>query len=248
MDCYKEFAHIYDKLINKDIDYEKWANTVLKICEEQNLDKNDYLDLGCGTGNLTEQIVSKFDNTWAVDLSYEMLTEDFSINITKSADYTDVSANLIYNSTSYIATQVGTGDTIQFVKTGLEIPIYNKDSISVPFYWEFLFTDDSGTTRANSTSSTQTVDQTIFARCNATYTEEIVNYTEKSGVSLFEFITDKLSQDYNVVGDYNSFARSKTKALQKEIGSKDSLCTSFLQDRWSELMDELKRYSIKPPE
>jgi Methylase involved in ubiquinone/menaquinone biosynthesis len=75
MDCYKEFAHIYDELINKDIEYEKWANTILKICEEQSLDKNDYLDLGCGTGNLTEQVVCKFDNTWAVDLSYEMLTE-----------------------------------------------------------------------------------------------------------------------------------------------------------------------------
>jgi Predicted methyltransferase (contains TPR repeat) len=75
MDCYKEFAHIYDKLINKDIDYGKWANTILKICEEHSLAKNDYLDLGCGTGNLTEHISPKFDNTWAVDLSYEMLTE-----------------------------------------------------------------------------------------------------------------------------------------------------------------------------
>lgn len=75
MDCYKEFAHIYDELINKDIDYGKWANTILRICDELNLDKKDYLDLGCGTGNLTEQIVSKFDNTWAVDLSDEMLTE-----------------------------------------------------------------------------------------------------------------------------------------------------------------------------
>lgn len=75
MECYKEFAHIYDKLINKDIDYEKWANVILKICKEQSLGKNDYLDLGCGTGNLTEQILPEFDNTWAVDLSYEMLTE-----------------------------------------------------------------------------------------------------------------------------------------------------------------------------
>jgi SAM-dependent methyltransferase len=75
MDCYKEFAHIYDELINKDIDYEKWANKILKICEKLNLQKRDYLDLGCGTGNLTEHIVSKFDTTWAVDLSYDMLTE-----------------------------------------------------------------------------------------------------------------------------------------------------------------------------
>lgn len=75
MDCYKEFANVYDELINNDIDYERWANVILNICEEVNLHKRDYLDLGCGTGNITEKIAPKFNNTWAVDLSNDMLTK-----------------------------------------------------------------------------------------------------------------------------------------------------------------------------
>ncbi|KOR26099.1 class I SAM-dependent DNA methyltransferase [Clostridium sp. FAM 1755] len=75
MECYREFAHIYDELINEDIDYEKWAKTITNICDEFNLNKVDYLDLACGTGNLTTEIASYFKNVWAVDLSYDMLTE-----------------------------------------------------------------------------------------------------------------------------------------------------------------------------
>lgn len=75
MDCYKEFAHIYDKLIYEDINYKKWAQVILKICEELSVDKNYYLDLACGTGNMTKEIGKKFKNVWAVDLSEEMLTE-----------------------------------------------------------------------------------------------------------------------------------------------------------------------------
>ncbi len=75
MECYKEFAHIYDELINSDINYKEWASQILKICDELKVNRKDYLDLACGTGNITEEIVSEFNNTWAVDLSYDMLTE-----------------------------------------------------------------------------------------------------------------------------------------------------------------------------
>ncbi|APC85185.1 class I SAM-dependent DNA methyltransferase [Clostridium botulinum] len=75
MECYREFAHIYDELINEDIDYEKWAKTITNICDDFNLCKIDYLDLACGTGNLTLQVSPYFKNMWAVDLSYDMLTE-----------------------------------------------------------------------------------------------------------------------------------------------------------------------------
>ncbi|AKN32553.1 SAM-dependent methyltransferase [Clostridium carboxidivorans P7] len=75
MKCYKDFAHIYDELINKDIDYKSWVQTILKNYDELNMDRKDYLDLGCGTGNITELIAAKFVSSWAVDLSYDMLTE-----------------------------------------------------------------------------------------------------------------------------------------------------------------------------
>ena len=75
MDCYKEFAHIYDELINSDIDYKAWALNILYICKECGVDMEDYLDLACGTGNLTIEIASEFKYTWAVDLSSDMLSE-----------------------------------------------------------------------------------------------------------------------------------------------------------------------------
>lgn len=75
MNCYKEFAHIYDDLINDDINYKKWSNAIINICDELNIDKDNYLDLACGTGNLTLELASSFKSVWAVDLSYDMLTE-----------------------------------------------------------------------------------------------------------------------------------------------------------------------------
>ncbi len=75
MDCYKEFAHIYDELINSDIDYKAWASKILCICKEYHIDRSDYLDLACGTGNLTIEIAREFKNIWAVDLSSDMLSE-----------------------------------------------------------------------------------------------------------------------------------------------------------------------------
>ncbi len=75
MDCYKEFAHIYDELINSDIDYKTWTSNILCICNEYGIEMDSYLDLACGTGNLTIEIASEFKDTWAVDLSCDMLSE-----------------------------------------------------------------------------------------------------------------------------------------------------------------------------
>ncbi len=75
MNCYKEFAHIYDRLINSDIDYKTWALNILDICSEHTIDLDSYLDLACGTGNLTIEIAREFKDIWAVDLSSDMLSE-----------------------------------------------------------------------------------------------------------------------------------------------------------------------------
>lgn len=75
MKCYKEFAHIYDKLIYGDIDYKKWAEILLNICSDYNVKREDYLDLACGTGNMTKELGRAFKYIWAVDMSHEMLTE-----------------------------------------------------------------------------------------------------------------------------------------------------------------------------
>lgn len=75
MKCYREFAHIYDRLIHGDIEYKQWSNKILEICNEYSINRESYLDLACGTGNMTREIGKSFKNTWAVDLSSEMLSE-----------------------------------------------------------------------------------------------------------------------------------------------------------------------------
>lgn len=74
MDCYNDFAEIYDELINEDIDYKLWAEKIVHICDEYNIVKRDYLDLACGTGNFTACIGKKFIFTTALDLSEQMLS------------------------------------------------------------------------------------------------------------------------------------------------------------------------------
>lgn len=75
MNCYLEFAHIYDELINSDIDYKTWCSKMLDLCSEYSVDRNDYLDLACGTGNVTKIMSDYFINNWAVDMSEDMLSE-----------------------------------------------------------------------------------------------------------------------------------------------------------------------------
>lgn len=75
MECYKEFARIYDELINSDIDYLAFGNFILETCERYFVNKENYLDLACGTGNLTVNIFNFFKLSFGVDMSMEMLTQ-----------------------------------------------------------------------------------------------------------------------------------------------------------------------------
>lgn len=75
MEYNKDFAHIYDELINPDIDYKKWAKYIYEVCLKNEIKFNKYLDLACGTGNLTENLCKEFKDVWAVDMSEDMLCE-----------------------------------------------------------------------------------------------------------------------------------------------------------------------------
>lgn len=75
--AYGEFAKIYDELINEDINYDEMVKCILDICNLHNLELNDYLDIACGTGNVTIRIAKYFKNIYGVDLSEDMLREAF---------------------------------------------------------------------------------------------------------------------------------------------------------------------------
>lgn len=74
---YGEFAKIYDKLIYEDIDYSLIAERLKEIIKENNVKAEDYLDLACGTGNVTIEMAEVFENVYAVDLSDDMLMQAY---------------------------------------------------------------------------------------------------------------------------------------------------------------------------
>lgn len=76
--AYGEFAKIYDDLINEDINYDNMVSRIIEICNEHNIECKDYLDVACGTGNVTVRLAKHFKDIYAVDLSEDMLREAFN--------------------------------------------------------------------------------------------------------------------------------------------------------------------------
>ena len=72
MESYTDFAYIYDKLIGQD--YEKWADYIEDIFKKH-CDKKPslVLDLGCGTGSITNILAKRGYDMIGVDLSVDML-------------------------------------------------------------------------------------------------------------------------------------------------------------------------------
>ena len=75
--AYGEFANIYDELIYEDINYDKVAEKIIELSTENKISFEDYLDLACGTGNVAIKVAKYFKNTYAVDLSDDMLNIAF---------------------------------------------------------------------------------------------------------------------------------------------------------------------------
>lgn len=75
--AYGEFANIYDELIYEDINYDEVAEKIIDLCTQNSIEFDDYLDLACGTGNVAIKVAKYFKNTYAVDLSDDMLNIAF---------------------------------------------------------------------------------------------------------------------------------------------------------------------------
>lgn len=83
MEAYTDFAKVYDELMD-DTPYEAWCDFIIEILgrygagpepTDENLrqERNTILDLGCGTGTLTELLARKGYDMIGVDNAQEML-------------------------------------------------------------------------------------------------------------------------------------------------------------------------------
>ena len=72
MDAYTSFASVYDTFMDN-IPYEEWAEYVIGLLKEYSIEDGLVLDLGCGTGNMTELLASAGYDMIGVDNAQEML-------------------------------------------------------------------------------------------------------------------------------------------------------------------------------
>ncbi len=73
MNSYGEFAHIYDKLMHADVNYEHWADYIENIFDMYNINPSLVCDLACGTGNITIPMAKRGYDMTGVDISEDML-------------------------------------------------------------------------------------------------------------------------------------------------------------------------------
>lgn len=73
MDAYTDFARVYDTFMDE-TPYEAWSEFLIGIFEEFGIEKRELvLELGCGTGSLTELLADAGFDMIGVDNSMEML-------------------------------------------------------------------------------------------------------------------------------------------------------------------------------
>lgn len=72
MEAYTGFAAVYDMFMDN-IPYEEWCGYLTGLLKEYGVEDGLLLDLGCGTGNLTELLADEGYDMIGVDYSEEML-------------------------------------------------------------------------------------------------------------------------------------------------------------------------------
>lgn len=71
MDAYTSFAEVYDMFMDN-IPYEDWCGYLTSLLKEYGINDGLVLDLGCGTGTLTELLAKEGYDMIGVDVSEDM--------------------------------------------------------------------------------------------------------------------------------------------------------------------------------
>lgn len=72
LEAYTSFASVYDTFMDN-IPYEEWAENLTDLLKEYLVSDGLVLDLGCGTGNMTEQLAKAGYDMIGIDNAEEML-------------------------------------------------------------------------------------------------------------------------------------------------------------------------------
>ena len=72
METYRSFAQVYDMFMD-DIDYDAWSIYLIGLLREYGVNEGLVLELGCGTGSMTQRLAASGYDMIGVDLSDDML-------------------------------------------------------------------------------------------------------------------------------------------------------------------------------
>lgn len=72
MDAYTGFAQVYDEFMDN-IDYDAWCRYLVELLREYKIEDGIVLDIGCGTGNVTQFLSKSGYDMIGIDNSQEML-------------------------------------------------------------------------------------------------------------------------------------------------------------------------------
>lgn len=72
MEAYTEFAKVYDQFMDN-IDYKEWCKYLIKLLKENGIENGIVLDMGCGTGNVTQRLSKAGYDMIGIDNSMDML-------------------------------------------------------------------------------------------------------------------------------------------------------------------------------
>ena len=86
MEAYSEFAQVYD-LFMDNIPYEEWCDYLVTLLKKYGVDDGLVLELGCGTGNMTEALKHRGYDMIGVDNSEEMLSVALEKNMETGDSY-----------------------------------------------------------------------------------------------------------------------------------------------------------------
>lgn len=75
MDAYGDFAHIYDRLMHEDVDYDKWCDYIENQLHLHGCEPETICELACGTGSMTVRLEKRGYRMTGVDISADMVAE-----------------------------------------------------------------------------------------------------------------------------------------------------------------------------
>jgi len=209
-----------------------------------NLSLADYFwnVIGC-TENITGQDVScsyaqnNFTFTWlpfSIDNEIfntqvlETSRQDFLINITTLPTILSLSAILNYNGTRFTATTSCNSGLCQ-IETAIDIPLVSSGEFeNKSFLWEITLFDGISSFTTNTTANEQNVSRIHYEQCNATFTEQSLNFTAFDEANLSSIDPFLFNGDFffwigtGTVQRNNSISESSVSSLQMCISPTDS--------------------------